>query len=147
MKILYVAVLLVLSAEVFSQAERARGMEAKSQPVATVVNTESKGTIVFKEKGVDPNSFFGNNQSFTSYIYTFSSAEEAESFAAAFKSSDPNIASCTYANRESGGYYEFSFSVVEKQDVKWYLNLFKKNNLSFIRFDKGPKSIDKILEK
>lgn len=146
MKILYLAVLLVLSAKGFSQAERARGMEAKAQPTSVIENTESKGTIAFKHKG-DPKSFLESSQSFTSYIYTFSSAAEAESFAAAFKNSDPNIASCSFAGKEAGGYYEFSFSVIEKRDVKWYLNLFRQNNLGFIKFDKGPKSIDKLLEK
>ncbi len=149
MKIHYLLVLLVFSAKIYSQTERARGMEVRSSSVVVLpANTESKGTIVFKGPGTEkPAQFFSNSQSFISYIYSFSSAAEAENFASAFKSSDPNIASCQYSNREAGGYYEFSFSVKETRDLKWYLGLFKQNNLGFIKLNDGPKSIDKLLEK
>lgn len=149
MKIHYLLVLLVFSAKIYSQTERARGMEVRSAPVVTLpANTESKGTIVFKGPGTDkPVQFLSANQSFIGYIYSFSSAAEAESFATAFKNSDPNISACQYNNREAGGYYEFSFSVKEARDAKWYLGLFKQNNLSYIKFNDGPKSIDKLLEK
>lgn len=146
MKILYLAVLLALSVKVFGQAERVRGMEAKTQPATIIVNTESKGTIVFKGAKPDPVNFFNSHLSFTAYIYTFSSAAEAENFASSFKASDPGIAFCSYTNNEAGGYYEFAFSVTDEHDQKWYLQLFKKNSLSFIRLDKGPESIDMLLE-
>lgn len=149
MKISHLIVLLILSVSVnlYGQKDRVRGMETKSDAIPVIVNSENKGTIVFKGASGTPDTFFGDHQSFTSYIYTFASPEEARQFAEKFKNSDPNVASCSYANREAGGYYEFTFSVIEKQNVKWFLNLFKKNNLGFIKFDKGPKSIDKLLEK
>jgi len=116
-----------------------------SAPIANqaISNETPKSTICFNENDVAEN-VVKNRTSFYCSIFLFNSVSEAESFGSSFKYSDSNIAEFTFAGVKNG-YYYFNFSIKEPKDVKWYLELFKKNNLQYIKYNNELQSLDKAL--
>lgn len=116
-----------------------------SAPIAVQPNTNEtpKSTICFNESDA-AETIAKSRTSFYCSIFLFNSVSEAESFASAFKYSDSNVIEFAFAGVKNG-YYYFNFSVKEPRDVKWYLQLFNKNNLQFIKFNNELQSIEKAL--
>lgn len=101
------------------------------------------GTICFSEKG-KAESITLNKTSYTCSIKKFSNTTEAESFANSFKNSDSNVLAVNYIENKDGLYF-FNFSLKEPREVNWYLQLFKNNNLQFVKYNKSIKSIEELL--
>jgi hypothetical protein len=116
-----------------------------SKPLANqaISNEIPKATICFNESDVAEN-IVKTRTSFYCSIFLFSSVSEAESFASTFKYSDSNIIEFAFAGLKNG-YYYFNFSIKEPKDIKWYLELFKKNNLQYIKYNNDLQSLEKAL--
>lgn len=103
------------------------------------------GTICFTEKG-QPETVALTKTNYICSIKKFTAVSEAEAFASTFSKSDPNISNFSFTKVENDIYY-FNFSIMEPKDTKWYLALFQKNNLQFIKYNKQLESIEKLLSK
>ena len=137
----------------FAQAPRPNTVQSKvTTPSSTenivttnAVNNISKGTIFFNEKG-KAESVAATKTSFVCSIFLFENVSEAQTFAVNFKNSDSNISEFSFTGVKNNLYY-FNFSLLEPRDTKWYLQLFKKNNLLYVSNNNKTQSIDQALSK
>lgn len=127
------------STAVIHKATQSNRLEVKNEVVVPL------GTICFQEKG-SPETVSMTKTNYTCSVKQFTSQSEAESFAIKFKNSDANIADFSFSRIE-GDFYFFNFTIKEPKDTKWYLMLFKNNNLQFIKYNKDIKLIDDLLSK
>ena len=132
----------------FAQAPRANAVQSKvTTPSSTENNVTtstasniSKGTIFFNEKGKAEN-VAATKTSFVCSIFLFESVSEAQIYANNFKNSDSNISEFTFTGVKNNLYY-FNFSLLEPRDTKWYVQLFKKNNLLYISNNNKTQPLD-----
>ena len=143
--------LLFISANFFAQSSipRVGAVSSKSYERQSTSNTKvelketPKSTICFND--VDKaKDVVTSKTNFSCAIFLFENVSQAEAFVASFKNSDPNISDCSYTGVKDN-FYSFDFSVKEPKDIKWYLQLFKKNNLDFVKYNDKIQSIDKAL--
>lgn len=151
-KLLPLLLLLTFSSTSFSQTEIKRfgAISGKATERKNIENQTSDvaipyNTICFEEKDKAEN-FVLNRTNYNCTIKKFSSIADAELFAINFKNSDTNISNCTFIENKNG-MFSFSFSVIEPRDTKWYLQLFQKNSLEFVKYNSNVKSINELLSK
>lgn len=118
---------------------------SKNESADNTVSKMAKGTIFFNENG-GANKVVSTKTSGICSIYMFESVSEAEAFAYNLKKSDLNILDFYFTGIKDNLYY-FSFSLKEPRDIKWYLNLFKNNNLTHISYNNKVQTIDQALSK
>ena len=142
-----------ISFNYFAQVPRANAVQSKvttpssteNSATSSAVSNISKGTIFFNEKG-KAEAVAATKTSGVCSIFLFESVSEAQTFAANFKNSDSNISEFSFTGVKNNLYY-FNFSISEPRDTKWYLQLFKKNNLLYISNNNKTQSIDQALSK
>lgn len=137
-----------LSISAQNELKKSVGISSKATAPAnaqalTPSNESVKSTICFNEPDVAEN-IVKTRTSFYCSAFPFSSVSEAESFAASFRNSDSNVTEFTFVGVKNSVYY-FNFTTKEPKDIKWYLNLFKRNNFEFIKYNNETQSIDKAL--
>lgn len=137
-----------LSINAQNDLKKSIGISSKATAPAQAQSIESstensKSTICFNEPDVAEN-IVKTRTSFYCSAFPFSSVSEAESFATSFRNSDSNVMEFTFVGVKNSLYY-FNFSIKEPKDIKWYLNLFKRNNFEFIKYNSETQSIDKAL--
>jgi hypothetical protein len=138
----------VLNAQ--TEIKRVGAISSKSYPVNNPENPSTNtiipyNTICFEEKE-SAEVVAMSKLNFNCSIKKFASVKEAETFAYTFKNSDQNISQCTLIENKSGLFF-FNFSVKEPKSVEWYLQLFQKNNLAFVKNNSDLRSIDELLIK
>lgn len=150
-KIVFLPFLLLISISIIAQNEPRKigGVSSKatapkpSQAAEFSTSETPKSTICFNEADVAEN-IVKTRTSFYCSIFSFNSVSEAEAFANAFKSSDSNVMEFSFVGVKNS-YYYFNFSIKEPKDIKWYLTLFKRNNLEYIKYNNELQTIDKAL--
>lgn len=133
-----------------TEIKRVGAISAKSSPNTNPENPVQNtiipyNTICFEEKG-SPEVIVVNKTNYNCLIKKFSSNADAEAFLANFKNSDSNISHCAFLENKSG-MYSFSFTIKDPKETKWFLQLFQKNGLQFIKYNSEIKSIDELLAK
>ncbi len=144
-----------ISISFVAQIPRANAVQSKITPASTTENTSAnavandvtmkKGTIFFNEKG-KAEDVAATKTSGVCSIFLFESVSEAQAFASNFKNSDPNISEFSFTGVKNNLYY-FNFALTQPRDTKWYLQLFKNNNLLYISNNNKTQSIDQALSK
>lgn len=146
--LLFVSLLFFSLTNAQTSLKRVGATSSKSTKVANAESSNTNvtiphNTICFEEKE-NAEALVMNKTNYICSIKKFSTAGDAESFAIIFKKSDSNIANCSYIENKNGFFF-FNFSVIKPMTTKWYLQLFQKNDIEFIKYNSEVKSIKELL--
>lgn len=144
--VIFLLIFSVINAQ--TEAKRPGAISSKSYPSTNLENPSTGtpipyNTICFEEKE-NAEIVVMSKTSFNCSIKKFASLADAEAFAVNFKNSDFNIAQCSVTESKNGIFF-FNFTVKEPKNTKWYLQLFQKNDLGFIKYNSEVKSINELL--